>query len=615
MLAHLIHLEVSLDPRSRSAFVKATRSRSRSQVGYKILIGKPAHDAQRLLGRPDEDYGRALQYNVLCKARRGSLDVPEMPTEMSEQFTELGYSGPLRIFSALECQRFLHAISDSEIPPPLDWNKGHAASSHIFFEAGRHPAIVERVSTLIGDDVMLWGASMQDRAPGAIHPWHSDIESFALPGKTVSVWVGIENTTCDSSLQIVPYSQRFGVTVQQVRHELGIARDEPTDDDIVSWAQARDQRSHLLKLDMTDGEAVFLDGQLWHGSRNLFTETRRALLLQYATPDAAIRIPDLNYLDWPFRQFSLPRPACVMINGSTKGDINRIVSPPPMANNIEGSVHLTSRIYPLQLPLEPDKIAGWKPYFLFNGATPELAAIACHVSVLKPGHCPHPPHTHNEEELLLLLSGEVDLILPNTPGGEAVQHRRLTAGQFVYYPLDFPHTLETVSEQPANYLMFKWQNHSRDAGSHLAFGQFNIFERQNGSSVQPGFSTELKFEGSTAYLRKLHCHTSTLTPSAGYEPHIDSHDVGIILLEGEVEILGERVGPYSVIFCPAGEPHGIRNPGETVAKYIVFEFHGNQTTLGDEDIPPAPPPVANITEGPGRQRKLKGLLKALLRKV
>jgi len=545
------------------------------------------------------------------KSETGSF-LLEVNTGMVEQFAELGYLGPFRIFSPPEHQSFLSAIADPDLPPPLDWNKGQAANSRIFFEAGRHHAIVEQVSAILGPDVMLWGASMQDRPPGAVHPWHSDIESAAFPAKTVSVWIGIKNTNRDSSLQIIPYSHRFGVTVQQVRHELGKARDEITNDDVVSWARQRDERSHLVSLDISDGEGVFLDGQIWHGSRNLFGETRRALLLQYATPDAAIRIPDLNYLDWPFRQFSFPKPACLVVKGSTTTDINRIVSPPIAANNGGGFDRLTNRVCPLKLPLEPDKVEGWKPYFLFNGSTSELSSLTCHVSVLKPGHCPHPPHTHEEEELLLVLKGEVDVTLPNVQDADTNPQRRLTAGQFVYYPHNFAHTLRTVSEEPANYLMFKWHNDSKDVGAHLAFGQFDIFERRNGSVMAPGFSAHLVFEGSTPYLRKLHCHTSTLEPSAGYAPHIDSHDVGIIVLEGEVEILGERVGPHSVIFCPAGEPHGILNPGEVVAKYIVFEFHGNQTALIAEQAPPPPIPVEKI-DPPSRQGKLKDLLKAFFK--
>ena len=99
------------------------------------------------------------------------------------------------------------------------------------------------------------------------------------------------------------------------------------------------------------------------------------------------------------------------------------------------------------------------------------------------------------------------------------------------------------------------------------------------TAVHDGFCTRLVFEGSTAYLQRLQCHTSTLTPGAGYAPHIDAYSVAIIILEGEVETLGERVGPHSVIFYAAGELHGMHNPGSQIARYIVFEFHGSKAKL------------------------------------
>ena len=143
------------------------------------------------------------------------------PREMYDQFAAQGYAGPVRVLSAQECQRFLQAVGDPRRRPPLDWNKGHAASSRAFYEISTHPAIIEVVAALLGEDVMLWGASIQSRPPGAVHPWHSDIESSDPSSKTVSVWIGIEHTTRDSSLLIIPYSHRFGVTVQEVRHQLG----------------------------------------------------------------------------------------------------------------------------------------------------------------------------------------------------------------------------------------------------------------------------------------------------------------------------------------------------------------------------------------------------------
>jgi hypothetical protein len=328
-----------------------------------------------------------------------------MQTDVREQFAEEGYwRAPAPLLSAQECRRFLRAVNDPLRRPPLDWGKGHAATSRAFYEIGTQPAILDVVSALLGGDVMLWGASIQSRSPEAVHPWHSDIESSSPSGKTVAVWLGVEHTTPDSSLLVIPYSHRFGFTVQEARHRHRKERAATTSDDIVHWAQECNPRSRLVKLEMTDGEALFFDGRLWHYSHNVSRLTRQALLLQYATPDTLIRFPDLNYLDWPFHILSLPRPACVMLRGSDKAGINRIV-PAPMPSGVGASTQLTSSIYPLRVPLPGAAEAGWKPHPIFSGSTADLRSISCHASTLTTGRCPHAPHRHDEEELLLLLGG------------------------------------------------------------------------------------------------------------------------------------------------------------------------------------------------------------------
>jgi MoaA/NifB/PqqE/SkfB family radical SAM enzyme/mannose-6-phosphate isomerase-like protein (cupin superfamily) len=244
-----------------------------------------------------------------------------------------------------------------------------------------------------------------------------------------------------------------------------------------------------------------------------------------------------------------------------------------VATGLRSRSSLVSRVYPLRIPLPAVEEDGWKPYPLFTMTTASTKNLSCHASVLERSHSPHLPHTHDEEEILMLLWGEVDLILPDRQGPAVNQRIHLKHGEFVYYPVCFAHTLQTTSDAPANYLMFRWQGGRPKNKSPLAFHHFSLFESNDGSKNKDGFCSRLIFEGPTAYLRKLHCHTSTLTPGAGYEPHRDDYDVAIIVLEGTVKTLGKQVRPYSVIFYRAGEPHGMRNTGKSIAHYVVFEFH------------------------------------------
>ena len=498
--------------------------------------------------------------------------------ELCAQLADQGYAGPVRVLEEQRCRHIVDRLSDGERVPSA-WHKGYAVSSRAFYDIARAPVIIERVSAFLGDDVMLWGASIQTRVPGAIHPWHSDLEISTAWGKSVSVWIGLENTEADSSLWLMPYSHRFGITVQETAHRFGKRRRDIGNEDVSDWATRHDPRSRIVKVAMGDGEALFCDGALWHGSHNLTQRTRRALLLQYATPDLAIRIPDLKRLEWPCRLLDAPRPPCIMMKGTARSGTNRIVSAP--SRPIDGPARkLSSRVYPLHIPLLPDEDNPWKPYPIFNGSTAAVRALSCHASALASDHCPHPPHRHDEEEILLVLSGEVDITIPDLDRAAGNGQLHLKPGQFVYYPTNFAHTLRTVSDVPANYLLLRWQSGS-GANPPLGFGRFDAAAPVAPPTREKGFRAQLLFEGPTAKLRKFHCHISTLLPGASYSPHVDAHDIAIVVLEGEVETLGERAKPCSVIFYPAGESHGMTNPGSSIARYLVFEFHGDGAGAGE----------------------------------
>jgi uncharacterized cupin superfamily protein len=516
-------------------------------------------------------------------------------TADAQRFAEVGYFGPLRVLARDDCRRFLRA-ADHRVQQPLDWEKGAAAVSRAYYEVATLPAILDPVAEMLGGEVMLWGATIIARSHDRVHQWHTDIESSDPNGSTVSVWIGLENTTAESSLLLMSRSHRFGVTVQELQHANGSDREETSVEDVLRWARERDRGSEVIRTSMTDGEALFFDGRLWHASHNVSGRTRRALLLQYAAPKTAIRIPDLTSR-WPFRRLERPLPPCLIVRGTAKLGSNRVVPAPVASRGAPGS-QLTSRIHPVRLPLEPDEQRGWKPYPAFKGSTASLPSISCHASVLAPGHSPHAPHEHVEEELLLLLAGEVDLVF-----GEG-ERERLRPGEFVYYPAGFAHTLRTTSTEPSTYLMFKWRGDDvENDGTPLPFGRFDTEGHGRMRSL---------FTGPTRHLRKLHSHVTVLEPGDGYEPHADAYDVGIVVLEGEVETIGGRAVPHDVIFYPAGEAHGMRNVGQTPARYVVFEFHG-ATSLVRDAPSPARALLAKLTDRRRWELKLGEIRRAIRR--
>lgn len=57
-------------------------------------------------------------------------------------------------------------------------------------------------------------------------------------------------------------------------------------------------------------------------------------------------------------------------------------------------------------------------------------------------------------------------------------------------------------------------------------------------------------------------------------PHVHPHVDAMLVLDGEIELLGEmsrrRVGPGTVVATPAGTLHGFRNPGPRRARLLIL---------------------------------------------
>jgi uncharacterized cupin superfamily protein len=495
-----------------------------------------------------------------------------------ESFRRNGFIGPVPLLTRAQCALVLRHFRNGDAPAPLKWKKGHAASDCLVFDLATRPALLAPLRLLLGNDILLWGASLVIREPNEIHPWHTDIESSAPGSSFVSVWIGIENTSRESALYLIAGSHAVGRTIQQVAHENDVRRGGASTATVLDWARKIVPSAEFSQPAMNDGDALFLDGRLWHGSWNTRAEgARTALLLQYAAAGTPVKMPDLNHLEWPFR-YIMSRVPVLLVSGTDSSRANYIVPPPARAATV-----LKREFHTLKLPLPEDRVARWRPYHLFSGATPNVSGIGAHVSVLSPGHSPHPTHAHREEEILIVLDGEAELVSARNESGHDSRGERVGAGSVVYYPAFQFHTIRNATARPITHLMFKWTGPPRETEAPLETTVIRMQRvRQNADSP---FATQLVFEGPTHYLAKLHVHLTNLQPGAGYPIHVDAHDVAIVLLSGSVETMGRRIEGHGVVYFAAHETHDIINPGQTTARYLVLELHG---LLTGEVMPSVP---------------------------
>lgn len=493
------------------------------------------------------------------------------------EFSELGHHGPVPVFGRREVPNLAKRLMRQ--PHPRGWHKGHSVENDVFRTVACHPAIIGIVRQLIGDDVMLWGTSLVSAPPGHVHPWHSDIETSYAHGKTVSVWIPITGASRNSSLRLMSRTHAIDASVQEMKFLHDKAGVDVDAAEVMAWAKSRNAACGIYAPDVQEGHALFFDGRLWHGSHNTDrVGTRVALLLQYAEPAVPIRM--MQSISTPHTLVRGGRPPCIMVSGHDRAGVNNVVDPldykagKMKETRRKARGFLSTAITHLDLPLSEDGKTGWAAYPLARGRTVCTDDMAFHVSVLSPGVTPHNPHSHAEEELLVMLSGEADIVTVPDDILPGEQRHRLRAGSMVYYPAFYTHTIHNTGTEPITYLMFKWRAPiAAGPETRAAVYQFDYKDLSVDNMHEKPYQTRPVFGFPTRHLGRLTAHVTLLQPGAGYAAHRDRYDVAIIVLKGTVETLGEKVRPLGVAYYSAGELHDMRNSGDEPAYYLVFEFH------------------------------------------
>ncbi|WP_404305572.1 cupin domain-containing protein [Neorhodopirellula lusitana] len=506
-----------------------------------------------------------------------------------------GWAGPLPCLTPDHAATLASHVRTLDWKPQAAWSKDLAVRDRWIWDLASSEKILRDVRPLLGEDIILWGSSVVARQPGQAHAWHSDIEVWdAQETDAVSVWIGLEATSQASSLRFIDGSHRAGISVQEAAVDL--SSDARTGEALLRLAQARwGDEAALSTADAWDGAMLMFAGGTWHGSLNTQSEgTRVAVLLQFARADFRIRQPDWSQLNWPFRFDDSVQPPVLCVSGDP--DIasqagNRVVSPPSasprsMWDSSQSLASLRPQVHAWHSPLAIAPGGGWQPTAFFEGYTQGLRKISSHASSLTPGDSPHIPHHHDDEEFLVMLSGEADLHFGAGPDDPSPELVRVKPGDFVFYPAFAEHAISCPDDatEPAQYLMFRW-NASAAWGDEVSEPMVRQKPR-NINDYYPatgsGFASRLIEEGPTTCLSLLHMHASTVEQGSGYPSHEDEYDVAIVLLEGAVETLGKRVQAPTVLFHPAGTAHGLQAVSESPARYMVLEFHHP----ADPDLPP-----------------------------
>lgn len=87
----------------------------------------------------------------------------------------------------------------------------------------------------------------------------------------------------------------------------------------------------------------------------------------------------------------------------------------------------------------------------FNRPTSQLEKFEMHTTALNPGFDSHAPHTHKEEEIILLLKGNVEMYI-------AGNLYKAAPGDVIFLSSGVSHALKNTGNEQCEYFAFQWRN-------------------------------------------------------------------------------------------------------------------------------------------------------------
>jgi quercetin dioxygenase-like cupin family protein len=196
-----------------------------------------------------------------------------------------------------------------------------------------------------------------------------------------------------------------------------------------------------------------------------------------------------------------------------------------------------------------------------------MGRMSVFVSALESRHIPHPLETHDQEEMLVNLSGGLDLL-----AGERTH--RLGPGGFVHVPPGVRHRVQAVGPEPSEFLVFKWTWQNVLGANPNATTFVLEGHGLDRADDQAGIYRRRVCENQPlANGGRMVIETFRVPPQTGYPLHSHDHDLMFVLLGGQMHGLGHTTSAPAVIYYPAGTMHGLQPVNQDPIEMIAFEFH------------------------------------------
>jgi Phytanoyl-CoA dioxygenase (PhyH) len=246
--------------------------------------------------------------------------------EEAELFRRQGFLGPFTALPPEEMESFGRIITERVLTTPTPYSNYPVQVRHLDSAAVWRlcslPAIVDRMASLYGPDLVLWYSNVFDKPPAEPerqheYPWHQDMMNWKLePMLTISAWLAVTPATVENGcVEIVPGTHRKAIPLV---HD--------TDARYSSWFGGRVadpasfSEASRVTMELTPGQFFLFNERTLHRSGPNRTRQRRLGL------SVRVTVPFVKtYETWP----------CLRLRGRDPLGVNAYIEPPVSDPDLE----------------------------------------------------------------------------------------------------------------------------------------------------------------------------------------------------------------------------------------------------------------------------------------
>jgi hypothetical protein len=228
-----------------------------------------------------------------------------------KQFQELGFVGPFQLIEPERVDSVTKELSTektkffllnrvlSRVPVLKEqlsgfrwgkakWHKGMHVVSPKVYQISSESAIVDRLASIMGENINLWGSLMLTVKPDEKPLWHTDAECREWDlSDGASVWLALSNVDEQSGMRVITRTHNLKM-IPEVLKNTGLNLDD--DQALLDAARQFEPESECISVHTKPGEFFIFAANLWH-TGGTGSKVRNSLLLQYSKPTTTVRKP------------------------------------------------------------------------------------------------------------------------------------------------------------------------------------------------------------------------------------------------------------------------------------------------------------------------------------